>query len=179
MIRSEYQKILGGQQLILFIFWGSFIVSLVIYLLITHFLLPASSLTDRESASNSFRTSLWVIALIEGAVLLWWNRRFLTKEAVLHAKGGRLVAAILGLSGRAQTPQEVEAAKIVSVYLFRKILAFSVAQSIAIYGLVLAFVGRNMVDQYLLTLFTLLFLIHLFPSRSFLTGLLSEIEARE
>ena len=106
---------------------------------------------------------MWIVALTESGILWWWNNRFLTKEAVLKE-----TAALQKLSEK----------QAVSNYAGKKIVAFALAESIAIYGLVLALIGNHLSDQYLMTFIAGLWLVYLYPSGAFFEDLAREFEAR-
>jgi hypothetical protein len=53
---------------------------------------------------------------------------------------------------------------------------FAIIEAIAVYGLVLAIVGRHLFDQYLLSALSLVLLALEYPTERFLEGLLREVE---
>jgi hypothetical protein len=57
-------------------------------------------------------------------------------------------------------------------------VAFAIAESIGIYGLILALIAGYLWDQYLLSLISGLLLISVYPSRGFFEELVREVEGR-
>ena len=57
-------------------------------------------------------------------------------------------------------------------------MIFAIIEAIAVYGLVLAIVGRYLSDQYLLSALSLILLTLEFPTQRFLESLLQQIEGR-
>jgi hypothetical protein len=71
---------------------------------------------------------------------------------------------------------EARAAAVVSTYITRKVVLFAIIEAIAVYGLVLALVGRYRSDQYFLSALSLLLLTLEFPSKKSLAGLVQRVE---
>jgi hypothetical protein len=71
---------------------------------------------------------------------------------------------------------EERAASVVSTYVTRKIVLFAILEALAVYGLVLAIVGRYLADQYLLSALSLVLLTLEFPSEMSLEQLVRKIE---
>jgi hypothetical protein len=71
---------------------------------------------------------------------------------------------------------EERAAAVVSTYVTRKIVLFAILEALAVYGLVLAIVGRFLADQYLLSALSLVLLTLEFPAEKSLEALVREIE---
>lgn len=162
MIQPESRKLFEDGQKLFVIMWFAFISTLVIWLFIPLSGVSAERFLNGNSPSDATRIALWFVILIVMGVLLLWIKKFLTKEAILRRV----------TSGRGA------AKKLLRSYLLRKVLAFALAESIAIHGFVLAMLGRYMWDQYILTLVSGLFFINLFPSRAFLDELIREYEER-
>jgi hypothetical protein len=74
-------------------------------------------------------------------------------------------------------PAEERAASVVSIYITRKVVVFAIIEAIAVYGLVLAIIGRYLSDQYFLSALGLLLLTLEFPSEKGLAGLVERVEA--
>ncbi|HZD42222.1 MAG TPA: hypothetical protein VE131_15975, partial [Terriglobales bacterium] len=72
---------------------------------------------------------------------------------------------------------EQRAASVVSTYVTRKVVLFAIIEALAVYGLVLAIVGRYFADQYVLSALSLVLLALEYPTQRFLEGLLREVEA--
>jgi hypothetical protein len=73
---------------------------------------------------------------------------------------------------------EERAAVVVSTFVTRKVVIFAIIEAIAVYGLVLAIVGRYLFDQYLLSALSLLLLTFEFPAQRFLESLMQQVEGR-
>jgi hypothetical protein len=71
---------------------------------------------------------------------------------------------------------EERAAFVVSTYVTRKVVLFAIIEAIAVYGFVLAFLGRFVSDQYLLSALSLAALALEFPSERSLESLLQAAE---
>jgi len=147
----ELRRTMEKQWKVLSLTWRSSVAALFLYLL-----LPLIVGLSRSPVSHppyrGFRMVLWLVALVEAAALFWWSRRFLTKEGALR-----------GIRGTAVNP--------LTYYVGRKIGALGIAQSIAVYGLVLALVGGYFWDQYILTFLSAALLVWHYPSR----GMLEEL----
>ena len=162
MIQPESRKLFEDGQKVIVIMWFVFISTLVIWLFIPLSGVPAERFLNGPSSPDTTRIALWFVILVVMGVLLLWIKNFLTKEAIL----------------KKVTRGQNSAKRRLRSYLLRKVLAFALAESIAIYGLVLAMLGRFMWDQYVLTLVSGLFFIYLFPSGAFLDELIREYEER-
>lgn len=157
-MESELRRAVEKQQKALTLAWVGSIAALFLYLLLPQFFGPPR-LPEVEQPYRGFRMILWIVAVIEVGFLFWWSRTFLTKEAVLRAIQGTEVNPLTYYSGR-------------------KMSAIAIAQSVAVYGLVLAFIGRHFWDQYILTTVSAVLLVRHRPSRSFCEELAKEIEGR-
>jgi len=65
---------------------------------------------------------------------------------------------------------------VVSTYVTRKVVIFAIIEAIAVYGFVLAFLGRFVGDQYLLSGLSLVVLALEFPSEKSLEALVRAVE---
>jgi hypothetical protein len=65
---------------------------------------------------------------------------------------------------------------VVSTYITRKVVIFAIVEALAVYGFVLAFLGRFVSDQYLLSTLSLVLLVIEFPSETTLDALLRAAE---
>lgn len=124
--------------------WRAATGTVILYLLIPH-LLPYDIQAPDPTIFSRLRFILWAIALIELAVLLWWKRRVLVPERFVAAVHGNLSLALGHYAGKYAS-------------------AFTMANSIAGYGLVLALLGRHFWDQAILTAVSLMLLFSLYPS---------------
>ena len=71
---------------------------------------------------------------------------------------------------------EERAAYVVSTYVTRKVVIFAIIEAVAVYGFVLAFLGRFVFDQYLLSAVSLALLAIEFPSENSLGKLVQAVE---
>jgi len=174
MLRPDFRKSLLSQQGALIILWSFFVVSIFIYIAITHTVLGNSSTPGESSFLQAARWVFWLLALVDLGYLAWWKKRFLTRQMILaDPKKTKVLRALEEHKGRA----EEHAASVISTYVTRKIVAFAIIEAIAVYGLVLAFISRNFWDQYLLSGLSLILLVIEFPAKSFLERLVNELEA--
>jgi hypothetical protein len=65
---------------------------------------------------------------------------------------------------------------VISTYVTRKVVLFAIIEAIAVYGLILALVGRFLLDQYLLSALALVLLIVEFPSGKSFSAVLQKLE---
>ncbi len=116
---------------------------------------------------------LWILVLVDLGYYIYWKRRYLTPQAILHnSQKTKIFRALQEYKGSA----EERAASIVSTFVTRKVVIFAIIEAIAVYGLVLAIVGRYLSDQHLLSALSLALLALEFPTQRFLESLLREIE---
>ncbi|TMA58885.1 MAG: hypothetical protein E6J73_16660 [Deltaproteobacteria bacterium] len=66
--------------------------------------------------------------------------------------------------------------RLTSPYVTRKVVIFAIVEAIAVYGLVLAIVGRFVQDQYWLSALSVALLVIEFPSEKSLDALIHEAE---
>jgi hypothetical protein len=174
MIRAEYREALESQHKILVVLWGVFIGGISLYLWIAKVFLAERQLTMAGSFSQTARFVLWLLAILDVATLMWWKRRFLIREALLF--GAKQYKILQALQGH-KTPLEERAAKAVSSYVTSKIVAFAMAEAVAIYGFAMVLTSRYFLGQYILSGAAAALLLLEFPSRAFLMKLLQELEA--
>jgi hypothetical protein len=65
---------------------------------------------------------------------------------------------------------------VVSTYITRKIVLYAIIEALAVYGLVLAIVGRYFADQYALSALSLILLALEFPTARGLDTLVRTVE---
>jgi hypothetical protein len=117
---------------------------------------------DLGQLAETARVLLWGLAVVDLGYFAWWKKHYLTRAALLdRAKQAKLFSALEEHEG----PVEERAAFVVSTYVTRKVVLFAIIDALAVYGLVLAIVGRYVADQYLLSALTLILLILEFPSQ--------------
>lgn len=159
MISVEGKKLLERQHRTLVLVWAGFLAAPIIYLLLPQLASDSGAGPGGRTLFVASRVSLWMIVAMIVGVLWWWKQTRLTKEALLTNYDPRRGTGI-------------------SRYAARKIVAFTLAEAIAVYGLVLGLLGRHLWDQLGLSLIAGSFMIHLYPSRTFLDELITTMEAR-
>ncbi len=175
-LRPEFKKTLLDQQGATVVLWAFFIVAIPLYLWIAWLILSGSTLPAKFSFSEAARILLWLLVLVDLGYLVWWKKRHLSREGIFgESKKVKLLRVLEGH----QNSLEERAARVVSTYVIRKIVAFAIVEAIAVYGLVLALVGRYLWDQYLFSLISSLLLIIEFPSRKRLEEIVASVEARK
>jgi len=111
--------------------------------------------------------------LVDLGYYFFWKKRYLAPQAILHnSRKTKLFGALQEYNG----PVEERAAAVVSTFVTRKVVIFAIIEAIAVYGLVLAIVGRYLLDQYLLSALSLALLALEYPTERFLEGLVREVE---
>jgi hypothetical protein len=176
MIREEFKQKLERRHTKLVLIWLAFFLFDFYYVGVAHYLAANDPVVIAPGFASKLRTALWLFA----AANIWtlygfWKKRIFTREAFLAPPG---TAKILPALRDHASPVEQKAAAAVSSYFFAEVGTFAFAVSIALLGFVLAFLGRFMTDQYLLTLLSLAILAYEFPAKSFLRALVGEIEIR-
>jgi len=136
---SELRKTMETQRRTLLVLWISFLPAMVIYLILATFVIPPP-----HDSSGVLRAILWILALSEVGLLYWWKGKYLTKKSFF--------------AGLRQPNPAV-------LYLKNYIIAFAIAESVAIWGLVLAMVGGYRSDQYALTFLSAFLLIQVYPPK--------------
>ncbi len=97
----------------------------------------------------------------------------MTEAAILRdSKTTKLFRALEQFTG----VLEERAAYVVSTYVTRKVVIFAIIEAVAVYGFVLAFLGRFVFDQYLLSAVSLALLAIEFPSENSLGKLVQAVE---
>ena len=173
MIRPEFKKLLMDQRGAAVILWSFFMISIVIYIVISRNVLANPKYAQGLSFAEKARVVLWILVLVDLGYYIYWKRRYLTLQAILHnSQKTKIFRALQEYKGSA----EERAASVVSTFVTRKVVIFAIIEAIAVYGLVLAIVGRYLSDQHLLSALSLALLALEFPTQRFLESLLREIE---
>jgi hypothetical protein len=173
MIRPEFRKLLMDQRGAAVILWSFFMISIVIYIVISRNVLANPKYAQGLSFAEKARLVLWILVLVDLGYYIYWKRRYLTPQAILHnSQKTKIFRALQEYKGSA----EERAASVVSTFVTRKVVIFAIIEAIAVYGLVLAIVGRYLSDQHLLSALSLALLALEFPTQRFLESLLREIE---
>ena len=173
MIRDEFRTILMDQRGAAVILWSCFMISIVIYIVIARNVLANPKYASGLWFAENARIVLWFLAVVDLGYYVWWKRSYLTRASILGgAKRTKIFRALEGHKGQL----EERAATVVSTYVTRKIVLYAILEALAVYGLVLAIVGRFLSDQYLLSALSLALLTLEFPSEQSLERLVREIE---
>jgi hypothetical protein len=173
MIRPEFRQLLMDQRGAAVILWSFFMISIVVYIVIAQNVLANPKYAQGLSFAVTARVVLWILVLVDLGYYIFWKRRYLTPQAILDkSQKTKLFRALQEYKGSV----EERAASVVSTFVTRKVVIFAIIEAIAVYGLVLAIVGRYLSDQYLLSALSLALLTLEFPSERFLKDLLREIE---
>jgi hypothetical protein len=171
MTGSQDHQQLRNQQSVLVIMWYSIVFMILFFLFVPMFLSGDSISLPKTSAPGFLRRALWVLAILQAIFLVWWRKRYFTIERPLEGSDrDNIVGALVK---RAQNGMGQRAGKVSWRYFLRSILAFGIAESIALYGLVLAVTGHYVVDQYSLSALSLMLLFYFYPSNT-LFGHISE-----
>jgi hypothetical protein len=173
MIRPEFRKILTDQRGAAVILWSFFTIAIVVYLVIARHLLSDPDFGRGFAYAGMARAALWILALVDLAYYFHWKKTNLTPEAILRdANKGKMLRALDAHKGRI----EERAAGVVSTYVTRRVVLFAIIEAIAVYGLVLALVGRYVIDLYMLSALALVLLILEFPAEKPFLAVLQRAE---
>jgi hypothetical protein len=175
MIRPEFRKLLMDQRGAAVILWSFFMISIVIYIVIAHNVLANPKYARGLAFAETARIVLWFLVLVDLGYYFFWKKRYLAPQAIVHnSQKTKLFRALQEYKGA----MEERAAVVVSTFVTRKVVIFAIIEAIAVYGLVLAIVGRYLFDQYLLSALSLLLLTFEFPAQRFLESLMQQVEGR-
>ena len=173
MIRPEFRKILLDQRGAAVILWSFFFISVPIYLVIARHLLGNPNLGTNPSIAEPARMIFWALTLVDIGYYFYWRARNLSADAIRReARKTKLFRALEEFQGAV----EENAAYVVSTLVTRKVVVFAIVEAVAVYGFVLAFLGRFIADQIVLSLLSLILLTIEFPSARSVESLLQEIE---
>ena len=174
MIRPEFRTILMDQRGAAVILWSCFMISVVIYIVIARNVLADPKYAAGLWFADDARIVLWFLAVVDLGYYVWWRKQYLTRQSILS--GGKRIKIFRALEGHKGRIEE-RAATVVSTYVTRKIVLFAILEALAVYGLVLAIVGRYFLDQYLLSALSLILLSIEYPTEKSLAGLLRVVES--
>jgi hypothetical protein len=173
MIRPDFRKRLMDQRGAAVILWSLFMMSVALYLVIARNVLSNPKFAAGLSLAETLRILLWGLAVVDLGYFAWWKKHYLTRAALLdRTRQAKLFSALEEHKG----PVEERAAFVVSTYVTRKVVLFAIIEALAVYGLVLAIVGRYFSDQYLLSALTLILLTLEFPSQRSMEKALGDLE---
>jgi hypothetical protein len=173
MIRPDFRKILLDQRGAAVILWSFFAVSIPIYLVIARQLLGNAKLGTNQAIAEPSRLVLWILTVVDLGYYIYWRRKNLTPQGIRRdARQTKLFRALEDFNGI----DEQNAAYVVSTYVTRKVVIFAIIEAIAVYGFVLAFIGRFVADQITLSLLSLILLAVEFPTQKSLEDLIDAAE---
>lgn len=173
MIRPEFRKILLDQRGAAVVLWSFFFISVPIYLVIARHLLGNPNLGTNPTIAEPARIIFWALTLVDIGYYFYWRDRNLSAAAIKReARKTKLFRALEEWQGAA----EENAAYVVSTLVTRKVVIFAIIEAVAVYGFVLAFLGRFVADQIVLSLLSLILLTIEFPSAKSLESLIQEVE---
>jgi len=176
MIRPEFRKVLLDQRGAAIILWSFFAISIPVYLVIARQLLGNPKLGTNPAIAEPSRIVFWILTMVDLGYYAYWRQKNLTAQAIQRdARQTKLFRAVAEFNG----VDEQNAAYIVSTYVTRKVVIFAIIEAIAVYGFVLAFVGRFVADQIALSLLSLLLLAVEFPTQKSIESLIAATEKPE
>ena len=173
-MRPQFDEQLRNQQKVLVMVWYSF-VFMILFFLSVHVVLKGNlGPLSGESATEFLRRAFWFLVILQTVFLVWWKKRFFNVERLIEAstKGIILEKFVRG----AQNPAEKRLGKMILNYFMRSVLAFGIAESIALYGLILWVLGYHSVDQYTFSTVSLLLVLYFFPSNRLFAQILEQAE---
>ncbi len=173
MIRPEFRTILLDQRGAAVILWSFFAISIPIYLVIARQILGNPSVGTNPAIAEPSRIIFWILTVVDLGYYGYWRKKNLTPQAIRRdARQTKLFRAVAEFNG----VDEQNAAYIISTYITRKVVIFAIIEAIAVYGFVLAFLGRYVGDQIALSLLSLVLLAVEFPGQKSLEGLIDAVE---
>jgi hypothetical protein len=173
MIRPEFRKLLMDQRGAAVILWSAFVMFIVIYIVIAQNVLANPKYSRGLWFADTARMIFWGLAIVDLGYYVYWKNRYLTTAAIAAGSSKtKMLRALDSYDGL----HEKEAALVVSTYITRKIVLYAIIEALAVYGLVLAIVGRFFVDQYALSALSLTLLALEFPTARNLHSVLLTVE---
>jgi len=155
------------------ILWSAFTIFIVIYIVIAENVLANPKYARGLWFADTARMILWALAIIDLGYYVYWKKRYLTPAAIAAgASKTKILRALDSYDGL----HEKQAALVVSTYVTRKVVLYAIIEALAVYGLVLAIVGRFFTDQYVLSALSLILLALEFPTERSLEGALRTAE---
>lgn len=174
MIRPEFKKILLDQRGAAVILWSFFTISIPVYLVIARQLLGDSKLGTNAAIAEPSRLVFWILSAVDLGYYGYWRRKNLTPSAIRRdARQTKLFRSLAAFNG----VDEQNAAYIISTYVTRKVVIFAIIEALAVYGFILAFIGRFVADQVVLSLLSLILLAVEFPRQRTHDDLLAAAES--
>jgi hypothetical protein len=173
MIRPEFRQTLLDQRGAAVILWSAFTIFIVVYIVIAENVLANPKYARGLWFADNARIILWGLALIDLGYYAYWKKRRLTSDAITAGSSKtKILRALDSYNGL----HEKEAALVVSTYVTRKVVLYAIIEALAVYGLVLAIVGRFFTDQYALSALSLILFALEFPTERSLQAVLRTVE---
>lgn len=172
MIRPEYRQLLLDQRGAAVILWCAFTMFIVIYIVIAQNILANPKYARGLWFAETARMIFWALVIVDLGYYVYWKKRYLAPAAIAAASKTKMLRALDSYQGL----HEKEAALVVSTYITRKIVLYAIIEALAVYGLVLAIVGRYFADQYALSALSLILLALEFPTARGLDTLVRTVE---
>jgi hypothetical protein len=173
MIRPEFRETLLDQRGAAVILWSAFTIFIVIYIVIAQNILANPKYARGLWFADQARLIIWALAMVDLGYYIYWKRRYLTPAAIA---AGASKTKILRSLDSYDSLHEKEAALVVSTYVTRKVVLYAIIEALAVYGLVLAIVGRFFTDQYVLSALSLVLLALEYPTARSLEALVRAAE---
>jgi hypothetical protein len=172
-MRPEFKKILLDQRGAAVILWSAFTVSIAIYLVIARSVLSNPNVGANSAIADPARIIFWLLTIVDLGYYFYWRRANFSSAAIRRdARKSKIFRALEEFRGAT----EENAAYVVSTFITRKVVLFAIIEAVAVYGLVLAIIGRFVADQYFFSLLSLALLAVEFPSKNSLESLLHDVE---
>lgn len=173
MIRPEFRQLLMDQRGAAVILWSAFTISVVVYIVIAGNVLANPRFAGGLSFAETARMVFWFLVIVDMGYYVYWKKRYLAPAAIVDDSAK---TKILRALEEYQGPLEKRAAAVISTYVTRKIVLYAIIEAIAVYGLILAIVGRFLSDQYLLSALSVILLALEFPTAKSLDALVQRVE---
>lgn len=140
MIDAQEKEMLSKGMRVLWIIWGAMLASLCIYLIVGHMIVDEIKIEGiSPDIFSLLRNILFIVALVELAIIPVIRKFILrTPAKISQSSFGQQIP------GTANHPA-------LAKYSSAMIVSLALAESIAIYGLVLLFIGKDFQSLYLFT----------------------------
>jgi hypothetical protein len=173
MIRPDFREILLDQRGAAVLLWCFFFAAIPVYFFIAQKVLETSSFGTNRELADPARVFFWLLALLDIGYYLYWKRKNLTAEAIRRdGRQTKLFRALQHFNG----VDEQNAAYLVSTLITRKVVIYAIIEAIAVYGFVLALIGRFVSDQVVLSGLSLALLTFEFPGKKSVEKLVESVE---
>jgi hypothetical protein len=173
MLRPDFRQLLMDQRGAAVILWSAFTIFVVIYIVIAQNVLANPKYARGLWFADTARLIIWALAIVDLGYYAYWKKRYFTPAAI--AAGSSKTKILRDLDSY-NGLHEKEAALVVSTYITRKIVLYAIIEALAVYGLVLAIVGRFFADQYVLSALSLILLALEFPTERSLQAVIRTVE---